>query len=225
MLHISDLVVRYGSAVALDGASLEVGAGEMVALVGPNGAGKSTLINTVSGLLEPSSGTVRCEGRVAQVPEGRQMFPDMSVEDNLVLGGWSIRNRDLSEVYDLLPDLATMRKRKAGRLSGGQQQMVAVGRALMARPDLLAIDELSLGLAPLVVAELAEHLLRLNRERGTAVLLVEQEVTLAFDVCPRACVLEAGRVIASGTSAELARSEEVRRAYFGDLAGVAEVAS
>jgi branched-chain amino acid transport system ATP-binding protein len=225
MLHINDLVVRYGSAVAIDGASLEVGAGEMVALVGPNGAGKSTLINTISGLLEPSSGTVRCEGRVAQVPEGRQMFPDMTVEDNLVLGGWSIRNRDLSEVYDLLPDLATMRKRKAGRLSGGQQQMVAVGRALMARPDLLAIDELSLGLAPLVVAELADHLLRLNRERGTAVLLVEQEVTLAFDVCPRACVLEAGRVIAAGPSAELAQSEEVRRAYFGDLAGMTEVAS
>jgi branched-chain amino acid transport system ATP-binding protein len=225
MLHINDLVVRYGSAVALDGASLEVGAGEMVALVGPNGAGKSTLINTISGLLEPSSGTVRCEGRVAQVPEGRQMFPDMTVEDNLVLGGWSIRNRDLSEVYDLLPDLAAMRKRKAGRLSGGQQQMVAVGRALMARPDLLAIDELSLGLAPLVVAELADHLLRLNRERGTAVLLVEQEVTLAFDVCPRACVLEAGRVIAAGPSAELAQSEEVRRAYFGDLAGMTEVAS
>jgi branched-chain amino acid transport system ATP-binding protein len=223
MLHINDLVVRYGSAVALDGASLDVGAGEMVALVGPNGAGKSTLINTISGLLEPSSGTVRCVGTVAQVPEGRQMFPDMSVEDNLVLGGWSIRNRDLSEVYDLLPDLAQMRKRKAGRLSGGQQQMVAVGRALMARPDLLAIDELSLGLAPLVVAELAEHLLRLNRERGTAVLLVEQEVALAFDVCPRACVLEAGRVIAAGPSAELAKSEEVRRAYFGDLAVAASM--
>jgi branched-chain amino acid transport system ATP-binding protein len=223
MLHIDDLVVRYGSAVALDGASLEVGAGEMVALVGPNGAGKSTLINTISGLLEPSSGTVRCEGRVAQVPEGRQMFPDMSVEDNLVLGGWSIRNRDLSEVFDLLPALARMRRRKAGRLSGGEQQMVAVGRALMAKPDLLAIDELSLGLAPLVVAELADHLRRLNRERGTAVLLVEQEVTLAFDVCPRACVLEAGRVIASGPSAELAQSEEVRRAYFGDLAIMTEV--
>jgi branched-chain amino acid transport system ATP-binding protein len=212
MLSISDLVVRYGSAVAVDGLSLEVGAGEMVALVGPNGAGKSTLINTVNGLVEPASGSVRCAGRVALVPEGRQMFADMTVEDNLVLGGWSIRNRDLGEVFDLLPDLAGLRKRKAGRLSGGQQQMVAVGRALM------AIDELSLGLAPLVVAELADHLRMLNRERGTAVLLVEQEVTLAFDVCPRACVLEAGRVIASGPSAELARSEVVRKAYFGDLA-------
>ena len=219
MLNISDLVVKYGSAVAVDGLSLQVAAGEMVALVGPNGAGKSTLINTVSGLLQPASGTVACDGRVAQVPEGRQMFADMTVEDNLLLGGWSIRNRDLGEVFDLLPDLAQFRKRKAGRLSGGQQQMVAVGRALMARPDLLAIDELSLGLAPLVVAELAEHLRLLNRERGTAVLLVEQEVALAFEVCPRACVLEAGRVIASGPSAELAESEVVRKAYFGDLGG------
>jgi len=217
MLRIDDLVVRYGAAVALEGVSLEVGAGEMVALVGPNGAGKSTLINAVSGLLKPASGSVRCEGRVAQVPEGRQMFPDMTVEDNLLLGGWSIRNRDLDEVFDLLPVLAGMRKRPAGRLSGGQQQMVAVGRALMARPDLLAIDELSLGLAPLVVAELADHLRLLNRERGTAVLLVEQEVTLAFEVCPRACVLEAGRVVAAGASADLLGSDAVRKAYFGDL--------
>jgi branched-chain amino acid transport system ATP-binding protein len=217
MLRIDDLVVRYGAAVALEGVSLEVGAGEMVALVGPNGAGKSTLINAVSRLLKPASGSVRCEGRVAQVPEGRQMFPDMTVEDNLLLGGWSIRNRDLDEVFDLLPALAGMRKRPAGRLSGGQQQMVAVGRALMARPDLLAIDELSLGLAPLVVAELADHLRLLNRERGTAVLLVEQEVTLAFEVCPRACVLEAGRVVAAGASADLLGSDAVRKAYFGDL--------
>jgi len=217
MLRIDDLVVRYGAATALDGVSFEVGAGEMVALVGPNGAGKSTLINTVSGLLSPTSGTVDVEGTVAQVPEGRQMFPDMSVEDNLLLGGWSVRNKQLDEVFDLLPDLAGMRRRKAGRLSGGQQQMVAIGRALMAKPDLLAIDELSLGLAPIVVAELAEHLRFLNRERGTTLLLVEQEVTLAFDVCPRACVLEAGRVVATGASAELARSEAVRKAYFGDL--------
>jgi len=217
VLHIDDLVVRYGTAIALDGVSLDVDAGEMVALVGPNGAGKSTLINTVSGLLTPASGSVACDGRVVQVPEGRQMFPDMTVEDNLRLGGWSIRNQQVDEVYDLLPDLVPLRRRKAGRLSGGQQQMVAIGRALMARPDLLAIDELSLGLAPIVVAELAEHLRFLNRERGTTVLLVEQEVTLAFDVCARACVLEAGRVVATGPSAELARSEAVRKAYFGDL--------
>jgi len=218
MLRVENLVVRYGSAVALDGVSLEVAAGEMVALVGPNGAGKSTLINTVSGLLTPASGSVRCDGRIAQVPEGRQMFADMTVEDNLLLGGWSARNRDLGDVLDLLPDLAGLLRRRAGRLSGGQQQMVAVGRALMARPDVLVIDELSLGLAPLVVAELAGHLQALNRDRGTTVLLVEQELALAFQVCPRACVLEAGRVVASGPTAELAESEAVRRAYFGDLA-------
>jgi branched-chain amino acid transport system ATP-binding protein len=218
MLRIEDLVVRYGAAVALDGVSLEVGAGEMVALVGPNGAGKSTLINTVSGLVKPAGGTIQLNGRVAQVPEGRQMFPDMTVEDNLRLGGWKIRNRDLDEVLDLLPDLVRLRRQVAGRLSGGQQQMVSVGRALMARPELLVIDELSLGLAPLVVAELAAHLGLLNRERGTAILLVEQEVGLAFDLCPRACVLEAGRVVASGPSSELAGSDVVRRAYFGDLA-------
>jgi branched-chain amino acid transport system ATP-binding protein len=221
MLRIDDLVVRYGAAVALDGVSLHLDAGEMVALVGPNGAGKSTLLNAVSGLVPAASGSVTCAGRIAQVPEGRQMFPDMTVEDNLVLGGWSVRNRDLSEVLDLLPDLVRLRKAKAGRLSGGQQQMVAIGRALMAKPDLLAIDELSLGLAPLVVAELAEHLRFLNRDRGTAILLVEQEVSLAFDLCPRTCVLEAGRVVAAGPSAELAESEAVRRAYFGDL-GVAD---
>ena len=217
MLDVEDLVVRYGSAVALDGVSLTVADGEMVALVGPNGAGKSTMINTIAGLLKPSAGSVRLEGRVALVPEGRQVFPDMTVEDNLTLGGWSIRNRDMDEVLDLLPDLAALRRRKAGRLSGGQQQMVAIGRALMARPDLLAIDELSLGLAPLVVAELADHLRVLNNERGTAVLLVEQEVGLAFEVCSRACVLDAGRVVASGSSSALAGSDVVRRAYFGDL--------
>ena len=217
MLRIDDLVVRYGAAVALDGVSLELAAGEMMALVGPNGAGKSTLLNAVSGLVPTASGSVSCAGRIAQVPEGRQMFPDMTVEDNLVLGGWSIRNRELGEVLDLLPDLSRLRKAKAGRLSGGQQQMVAIGRALMAKPDLLAIDELSLGLAPLVVAELAEHLRFLNSERGTAILLVEQEVSLAFELCPRTCVLEAGRMVASGLSAELAESEAVRRAYFGDL--------
>src|SRR3954447_10601557 len=135
MLDVHDLVVRYGTATALDGVSLEVAAGEMVALVGPNGAGKSTLINTVSGLLAPASGSVVCDGRVSQVPEGRQMFPDMTVEDNLRLGGWSIRNQQVDEVFDLLPDLVQLRRRKAGRLSGGQQQMVAIGRALMAKPD------------------------------------------------------------------------------------------
>ena len=215
MLHVEDLVVRYGSAVALDGVSLQVEAGEMVALVGPNGAGKSTMVNTIAGLLKPSAGSVRLEGRVALVPEGRQMFADMTVEDNLKLGGWSIRNRDLAEVLDLLPDLGSLRRRKAGRLSGGQQQMVAVGRALMARPDLLVIDELSLGLAPLVVDELADHLRLLNRERGTAVLLVEQDATSALRIADRVYVLEHGRTIREGRPKELAGEEYIRQVYLG----------
>jgi branched-chain amino acid transport system ATP-binding protein len=215
VLEVRDLVVRYGQATALDGVSLEVARGEMVALVGPNGAGKTTLLNTVSGLLAPAAGSVRLEGRVAQVPEGRQLFAGMSVEDNLRLGAWTVRGRDCAPIFALFPQLGDMRRRLAGTLSGGEQQMVAVGRALMARPDLLAVDELSLGLAPMVVDSLAEHLRRLNREAGMAVLLVEQNARLALDLCPRAYVLEAGRIVASGPSDELARSAAVQAAYLG----------
>ena len=215
MLQITDLVVRYGEATALDGVSLEVARGEMVALIGPNGAGKTTLLNTVCGLLSPASGSVRLDGRVAQVPEGRQLFADMTVEDNLRLGAWRARNRDPRRVYELFLPLREMRYRTAGTLSGGEQQMVAVGRALMGEPDLLAVDELSLGLAPMVVDDLAEHLLRLNREQGMAVLLVEQNARLALELCPRAYVLEAGRIVLSGSSAELAASPAVQAAYLG----------
>jgi branched-chain amino acid transport system ATP-binding protein len=184
VLDVEQLVVRYGSAVALDGVDLHV----------------------------------QRDGRVAQVPEGRQMFAEMTVEDNLLLGAWrSKHRRDLSGILELLPDLARLRKQVAGTLSGGQQQMVAVGRALMADPDLLVIDELSLGLAPLVVADLASHLAALNAERGTTILLIEQEVTLAFSICPRAYVLEAGRIVAEGPSDELARSPVVLQAYLGGL--------
>jgi branched-chain amino acid transport system ATP-binding protein len=218
VLEIDQLVVRYGSALALDGVDLHVQRGERVALVGPNGAGKSTLVNAVSGVVPISSGTIVCQGRVAQVPEGRQMFAEMSVEDNLLLGAWRSKGRrDLSGVLELLPDLARLRRQVAGTLSGGQQQMVAVGRALMAEPDLLVIDELSLGLAPLVVADLASHLCTLNAERGTTILLIEQEVTLAFSICTRGYVLEAGRIVAEGTSAELAHSPLVLQAYLGGL--------
>ena len=203
VLEVQDLVVRYGQATALDGVSLQVQRGEMVALIGPNGAGKTTLLNTICGLLMPASGRVRLSGRVAQVPEGRQLFADMSVEDNLRLGAWTRRDRSPGRVLQLFPPLAALRKRVAGTLSGGEQQMVAVGRALMAEPDLLAVDELSLGLAPMVVDDLAEHLARLNRERGMAVLLVEQNARLALELCPRAYVLEAGRIVMSGTAKEI----------------------
>src|SRR3981081_3087357 len=194
VLDVQDLVVRYGAATALDGVSLRVDPGEMVALIGPNGAGKSTLLNTICGLLKPASGTCRLNGRVSQVPEGRQLFAAMSVEDNLRLGAWTIRDRDPGRAYTLFPPLWQLRRRVAGTLSGGEQQMVAVGRALMAHPDLLAVDELSLGLAPMVVDALLEHLVQLNRERGMAILLVEQNPRLALDACPRSYVLEAGRI-------------------------------
>jgi branched-chain amino acid transport system ATP-binding protein len=215
MLRVSELVVRYGAAVALDGVTLNVDRGEMVALVGPNGAGKSSLVNAVSGVVPIASGTVELDGRAAQVPEGRQMFADMSVEDNLRLGAWKVKDRRVAKIYELLPDLARMRRQVAGTLSGGQQQMVAVGRALMADPDILLIDELSLGLAPLVVADLADHLRMLNREKGTTVLLIEQEIGLAFDLCSRSYVLEAGRIVASGPSDRLRNDESLRSVYFG----------
>ena len=215
MLEIHDLVVRYGQATALDGVSLEVGEGEMVALIGPNGAGKTTLLNTISGLLSPAGGGFRLDGRIAQVPEGRQLFADMTVEDNLRLGAWKARDRDTRRIYDLFPPLLSMRRRLAGTLSGGEQQMVAVGRALMAQPDLLAVDELSLGLAPMIVDSLAAHVRNLNRDAGMAVLLVEQNARLALDLCQRAYLLEAGRIVAGGPSDKLAQSAAVRAAYLG----------
>jgi branched-chain amino acid transport system ATP-binding protein len=218
MIEVDDLVVRYGSATALDGVSLRLGSGEMVALVGPNGAGKSTLVNTLSGVLRPVAGRAAVAGRLAVVPEGRQLFGSLTVEDNLRLGGWRSRRRDPARVYELFPDLARIRQQRASTLSGGEQQMVAVGRALMADPDVLAVDELSLGLAPMVVSNLARHLRDLNRERGVAILLIEQHARLAFDLCPRAYVLEAGRIVAAGPCDELADSPEVARAYLGGLA-------
>jgi branched-chain amino acid transport system ATP-binding protein len=222
MIEVRDLVVRYGPATALDDVSLSVGAGEMVALIGPNGAGKSTLVNTLSGILKPAAGTVTVNGRLAHVPEGRQVFGDLTVEDNLRLGGRRYRERDTAPVHAVLPRLAELKHRRAGTLSGGEQQMVAVGRALMSRPDVLAVDELSLGLAPLVVADLVTHLRELNEQRGLAVLLIEQNARLALDLCTRAYVLEAGRIVAEGPSGELARDERVAAAYLGGVVADAE---
>ncbi len=215
MIEVRDLVVRYGPATALDKVSLTVGAGEMVALVGPNGAGKSTMVNTLSGILKPAAGTVAVRGRLAHVPEGRQVFGDLTVEDNLRLGGRRHRERDTGPVHAILPRLAELRHRRAGTLSGGEQQMVAVGRALMSRPDVLAVDELSLGLAPIIVADLVRHLRELNATRGLAVLLIEQNARLALELCSRAYVLEAGRIVAEGPSEELARDDRVSVAYLG----------
>ena len=217
MLTLEDVVIRYGSATAVDGVSISVEKGEMVALVGPNGAGKSSIVNAISGVVPVASGTIIVDGASAQVPEGRQMFADMSVDDNLRLGAWRVKDRNPAAIYELLPDLARMKTQKAGTLSGGQQQMVAVGRALMAGPDLLLVDELSLGLAPLVVADLANYLTELNASRGTTILLIEQEVDLAFRICARAYVLEAGRIVASGASATLAADPHLSAAYLGGI--------
>ncbi len=187
----------------------------MVAIIGPNGAGKSTLLNTLSGLLRPAAGSVRLEGRLGHVPEGRQLFGELTVDDNLRLGAWRVRQRDPTPVYDLFPQLQPLRRRLAGTLSGGEQQMVAVGRALMSQPDLMAADELSLGLAPRVVQTIADHLRRHCKETGMGLLLVEQNARLALALCQRAYVLEAGRIVMSGRSEEISKSPAIRAAYLG----------
>ena len=222
MLNLEDVVIRYGFATAVDGVSISVEKGEMVALVGPNGAGKSSIVNAISGVIPVASGTITVDGASAQVPEGRQMFANMSVDDNLRLGAWRVKDRNPAAIYELLPDLARMKDQKAGTLSGGQQQMVAVGRALMAGPDLLLVDELSLGLAPLIVADLANYLTELNASRGMTILLIEQEVDLAFRMCARAYVLEAGRIVASGASATLAADPQLSAAYLGGIEASAD---
>jgi branched-chain amino acid transport system ATP-binding protein len=217
LIETASLVVRYGAATALDHVDLHVGAGELVALIGPNGAGKTTLVNTLAGIVAPAAGRAVVRGRLGVVPEGRQVFGSLSVDDNLRLGAWRLRKRDTGPIYELLPDLVRVARQAAGSLSGGQQQMVAVGRALMGRPDVLVVDELSLGLAPIVVASLAEHLRRLNAETGLAVLLIEQNARLALRLCSRGYVLESGRVAAQGTSDDLSRSAEVVQAYLGGM--------
>lgn len=215
MIQVESLSVQYGAATALDGVSLTVRAGEKVALIGANGAGKSTLLNALSGIVAKKSGTVRIDGRWAHVPEGRQLFPELSVDDNLRLGAFRATDRNTDWIYEIMPELARFRRQRAGNLSGGQQQMVAIGRGLMARPDVLAIDEMSLGLAPIIVRQLAAQLIRLNAERGLALLLVEQSARLALSLCDRAYVLETGRVVAQGVAAELLDSPFVERAYLG----------
>jgi branched-chain amino acid transport system ATP-binding protein len=215
VIEVEHLCVRYGSAVALDDVSLTVSAGEMIALVGSNGAGKTTLLDALSGIVPKESGEIRIQGRLAHVPEGRQLFSDLTVDDNLRLGAFRSGDRDTAWVYRLMPELERTKKQKAGSLSGGQQQMVAIARGLMSRPDVLALDEMSLGLAPIIVQTCARILRDLNAERGLTVLLVEQSVRLAFSLCTRAYVLETGRIVASGTTDELGRSGFVETAYLG----------
>jgi len=233
LLHIQDLSVAYGDVQVLWGVDLEVFGGEIVALVGANGAGKSTLLSTISGLLTPMSGQILFEGRdiagattqqivdlgIVQVPEGRRLFAAMSVRDQLLLGAYRRRDKaevqaDLAHVLDLFPRLKDRTRQSAGSLSGGEQQMVAIGRALMSRPRLLMIDELSLGLAPVIIESLVEIIRQVNQD-GTTVLLVEQDVQTALEQATRGYVLETGRVTLSGAAADLLGDERVRRAYLG----------
>ena len=233
MLEVHDLQVSYGAAPALWGVSFTLRAGELLCTVGPNGAGKTTLINTLAGLLRARGGRIVFEGRditalaphrfceagIALVPEGRRLFTSMSVLENLEIGSLlpaaKARRADtLAAVLALFPALEAKLGQAAGELSGGQQQMVAIGRALMARPRLLLLDEPSLGLSPLIVSEMFNAIARVHRE-GTSVLLVEQNVATALRVAQRAYVLEEGRMVADGTPDELMQRDEIRRAYLG----------
>ncbi|HWK82482.1 MAG TPA: ABC transporter ATP-binding protein [Caldimonas sp.] len=233
VLEVRDLQVAYGAATALWGVSLEVRAGEMLCVVGPNGAGKTTLINAIAGLLRARAGRIAFQGRditelaphrfcaagIAIVPEGRRLFTGMSVLENLELGSYlpaakAHRRQSLEAALALFPVLKARLGSAAGELSGGQQQMVAIARALMARPRLLLLDEPSLGLSPLIVHDVFTAIRQVNAE-GVSVMLVEQDVTTALELADRACVLEEGRIVAEGEPAALLARPEIQRAYLG----------
>jgi branched-chain amino acid transport system ATP-binding protein len=233
MLEVEELDVYYGAVHALKGVSLHAAPGEIVTLIGANGAGKSTLLRAVSGLVPSRSGTIRFEGRplgrtpaheivalgISHAPEGRMVFANLTVEDNLDLGAYRRKDRagirqDMSQVFQLFPRLLERRKQPSGTLSGGEQQMLAIGRALMSRPRLLLLDEPSLGLAPLLVREIFRTIREIN-ERGVTVLLVEQNAHMALSIAGRGYVLETGHVRYEDRASRLLVNEDVRRAYLG----------
>ncbi len=233
MLEINDMVCTYGQITALRGVTLSVKAGQLVALIGANGAGKSTTLRAISGLVPSRSGSMIFEGEditragprrvlekgIAHCPEGRRVFPHMTVAENLEMGAYLRSDNsgiaaDRDRIYGEFPRLAERRKQAAGTLSGGEQQMLAIGRALMSRPRLVMFDEPSLGLAPNIV-ERTFAIIRAIRDAGTTVLLVEQNAFAALEMCDRAYLLEAGRVVLSGAGADLIENEHVRRAYLG----------
>jgi branched-chain amino acid transport system ATP-binding protein len=232
LLVVTGLVAGYGPVTVLRGLDLSVDEGEIVVVLGANGAGKTTTLRAISGMID-TRGSVRFAGDeivgrdpadivrrgIAHVPQGRGTFPELSVEDNLRAGAFTRRDRevraDIASWYDVYPVLYERRDQPAGSLSGGEQQMLAVARALMARPQLLLLDEPSLGLAPMVVADLFERFVTLNRESGTTMLLVEQNAQLALGIANRAYVLEAGTIAVSGAAADLRNDDSIRRAYLG----------
>ena len=234
MLDVADLVVAYGAVEALHGVSLSVAKGEIVTLVGANGAGKTTLLRAISGLVTPRSGRIALDGEslvgrpahrivergLAHVPEGRRIFTGLTVRENLDLGAYVVRSRReaaerLDRVTALFPRLSERMEQMGGTLSGGEQQMLAIGRALMARPRLLLLDEPSLGLAPLLVQEIFREIVRINREEGTTILLVEQNANLALATASRGYVLETGKVVLVGPARDLLEDPQVKAAYLG----------
>jgi branched-chain amino acid transport system ATP-binding protein len=233
MLELKNINVHYGVIHALKDISLTVNAGEIVTLIGANGAGKTTTLRTISGLKKATSGEILLEGKVitnvsapekvemgiSQVPEGRRIFPEMSVFENLELGAFLRKDKneikkDFEHIYQLFPILSDRKKQMAGTLSGGEQQMLAMGRALMSRPRILLLDEPSMGLAPLLVREIFEIITDINRS-GTTILLVEQNASMALSIAHRAYVIENGSIVMSGTGEELAKSSEIQKAYLG----------
>ena len=233
MLKIENLVVKYGMIEALKGISFEVNDGEIVTLIGANGAGKTTTLQTISGLLSPTSGSIMLNDQdltkipshkivslgLAQVPEGRRVFANQTVEENLKLGAYSLKDKaeiakGLDNAYDLFPRLKERRNQLAGTLSGGEQQMLAMGRALMTSPKIMLMDEPSMGLSPLLVKEIFRIIKDIN-ERGTTVLLVEQNAKMALGIADRAYVIETGKITLEGTGEELSNSEQVKKAYLG----------
>ena len=238
MLRLKNINTYYGKVHALKNVSLHLGEGEIVTLIGANGAGKTTILNTISGVTPASAGEIMfskesvaalapdkvVQRGISQVPEGRQVFKPLSVEDNLELGAYlRYRNResksaihkDMNQIFSLFPRLEERRKQLAGTMSGGEQQMLAIGRALMANPKMLLLDEPSMGLAPLVVQEIFRVLERLRQENGTTILLVEQNAKAALKLADRGYVLETGKVILEGPADELLENAEVKRAYLG----------
>jgi branched-chain amino acid transport system ATP-binding protein len=233
LLRIRDLSAGYGLVQVLQSISLDVRPAEFLALVGGNGAGKTTLLRVLSGLLPVQSGSIEWAGQpiggltpdaifrlgIVQVPEGRQLFPRMSVQDNLLMGAYRRDDKaevraDLEKVYGLFPRMAERRRQLAGSMSGGEQQMCAMARALMARPRLLLVDEMSLGLAPIIVDQLMENLTAI-RDQGVTILLVEQDIHLALAAADRAYVLETGRIVREGPARDLIEDPELKRAYLG----------
>jgi len=235
LLALQDVQTFYGSIQALKGISLEVYKGEIVTLIGANGAGKSTTLRSISGLNHPRHGTISFEENnithepaheivrrgIAQSPEGRKLFPRMSVTENLEMGAFQRSDKneireDMDRVFELFPRLAERRHQKAGTMSGGEQQMCAIGRALMARPTLLMLDEPSMGLAPIFVERIFETIVEVNKQ-GTSILLVEQNALMALDVANRGYVLETGHVALADDAKALAKNEDVRKTYLGEI--------